>query len=287
MLVGDPSATAQTPGIIGGATEETFLPADLGWHPFRRQWRPEPFRGVAPGQSSYLQGMGIPCGLITPANSTFTLEASVPAAAFTQLCPHYPRLRASTWLNLQPGRPRRSVNVHGTNIADHRGRSRVAADNYTVSANSVRGFVGSSCDAQFQGTGHFFQQSTYQALTRPGAGWAASLRITRGTSRWASVPQQHDQPATSLCRPPGERSLNVCRVKTSLTARQPDWHLQPLGRLPRHDRRSGGRLPPSITRTQSYATTSSFNWRTRIGYFMVYRVHPAAKGTGALHRDPL
>jgi hypothetical protein len=29
MLVGDPSATSQTRGIIGGSSEETFLPADL------------------------------------------------------------------------------------------------------------------------------------------------------------------------------------------------------------------------------------------------------------------
>ncbi len=29
MLVGDTTATSQTPGIIGGSSEETFLPADL------------------------------------------------------------------------------------------------------------------------------------------------------------------------------------------------------------------------------------------------------------------
>ena len=29
MLVGDPTATSQTRGIIGGSSEETFLPADL------------------------------------------------------------------------------------------------------------------------------------------------------------------------------------------------------------------------------------------------------------------
>ena len=29
MLVGDPTATSQTQGIIGGSSEATFLPADL------------------------------------------------------------------------------------------------------------------------------------------------------------------------------------------------------------------------------------------------------------------
>ena len=55
MMVGDPTATSQTVGIIGGSNEETFLPADLDGIIPPPAGRSESFRRISrryPAQST-------------------------------------------------------------------------------------------------------------------------------------------------------------------------------------------------------------------------------------------
>ncbi len=113
MLVGDPTACAQTRGIIGGPNEETFLPSYLdGIRPppvgdpnhFVAFPQPETIRPEGT-ESETLDMKGqltlsspTPAPLIYrvwdyhvdwdhPANSSFIQRASVPAAAFSRVCP--------------------------------------------------------------------------------------------------------------------------------------------------------------------------------------------------------
>ena len=87
MLVGDPSATSQTPGIIGGSSEETFLPSDLDGIIPPPAGDPNHFVAWPQGNPLIYKVWAYHADFTNPANSTFTLQASVPAAAFTALCP--------------------------------------------------------------------------------------------------------------------------------------------------------------------------------------------------------
>ena len=108
------------------------------------------------------------------------------------------------------------------------------------------------------------------SLTRPGAGWAAP--------RWTTGNLALGFSASSATINPQIRYAGrlVYRSHSTLSRRakplsscwhgQPNRHGQPLGRLQCADRRSGGR--PTFWYTQEYyATTGTFNWRTRIGSF--------------------
>src|SRR4029077_3526460 len=86
MLVGDPTATSQTRGIIGGSSEETFLPSDLDGIIPPLAGDPNHFVAFPQGSPLIYKIWAYHVDFTTPANSTFTLEASVPAASFTSLC---------------------------------------------------------------------------------------------------------------------------------------------------------------------------------------------------------
>ena len=97
-MVGDPTATVQTPGRIG-LPQETFLPSDLDGIIPPPAGRPQPFRTIYSREEStrstpsahYTRYGPFMLTGTNPANSSFTLEASVPAAGFTSLCPTYDR----------------------------------------------------------------------------------------------------------------------------------------------------------------------------------------------------
>ena len=91
MLDGLP-ATFITPGIIGGPNENPFLPADLDGSILPPSGAPNSFVEF-PGAGVY-KIWHFHVDFTTPANSTFTLFASPPAAPFTLLCPGTRRLCA-------------------------------------------------------------------------------------------------------------------------------------------------------------------------------------------------
>jgi len=84
MLGGLP-ATAITPGVTGGPNESPFLPSDLDGSILPPSGAPNSFVEF-PGAGIF-KLWHFHVDFVTPANSTFTLFASPPAAAFTLLCP--------------------------------------------------------------------------------------------------------------------------------------------------------------------------------------------------------
>jgi hypothetical protein len=103
MLIGDPNATAQTPGIIGGSSEETFLPSDLDGIFPPPAGDPNHFVAWPQGTPLIYKVWAFHVDWTNPANSSFTLQASVPAASFPRsarlLVPAYRNLvRPITWM---------------------------------------------------------------------------------------------------------------------------------------------------------------------------------------------
>jgi hypothetical protein len=134
MLNGQ-AATFVTPGITGGALEETFLPADIDGSTLPPAGAPATFIEW-PGGGTY-RVFHFHVDFATPANSTFTLFASPSAAGFTQLCPLTRSCvpQSGTTSRLDALADRLMFRLTYRNFGDHE----AVVGNYTVSANSVGG----------------------------------------------------------------------------------------------------------------------------------------------------
>ena len=279
MLVGDPTATSQTRGIIGGSSEESFLPADVdGINPPPVG---DPNHFVAFPQSSPLiyKVWAYHVDFATPANSTFTLEASVPAASFTSLCPSsrncVPQLGTSAGLDAIADRMmfrnayRRFSDGHESLL-----------DNYTVSANSVAGIRWIELRRTQPGNWGIFQQSTYQPDT---------------TWRWMGSIASDNQSNIALAFSASSSSINpqiryAGRLVTDpLNILSGEQHLfdgtgSQTGTSNRWGDYSDLTVDPVDDCTfyytnEYYATTGSFNWQTRVGYFRFTGCTAPQKGT--------
>jgi hypothetical protein len=279
MLVGDPTATSQTRGIIGGSGEETFLPADLDGIIPPPVGDPNHF--VAFPQSSPLiyKVWAYHVDFVTPANSTFTVEASVPAASFTSLCPTtracVPQLGSTANLDAIADRMmfrnayRRFTDGHESLL-----------DNYTVSANSVAGIRWIELRRTQPGNWGIFQQSTYQPDT---------------TWRWMGSIGSDNQGNIALGFSASSNSINpqiryAGRLTTDpLNVLSGEQHLfdgtgSQTGTSNRWGDYSDLTVDPVDDCTfyytnEYYPTTTSFNWRTRIGYFKFAECTAPQKGT--------
>src|SRR4029077_4410555 len=87
MMVGDPTATSQTVGIIGGSNEGTLLPADLDGIIPPPAGDPNHFVEFPDGPPLKYKIWAYHVDFTNPANSTFTIEGSIRAAPFSSLCP--------------------------------------------------------------------------------------------------------------------------------------------------------------------------------------------------------
>jgi hypothetical protein len=85
-MLGGGAATVITPGITGGSGEETYLPADLDGSTLPPAGAPNTFVEWPSGSPLAHKVWHFHADFATPANSTFTLFTTVPAAGFTQLC---------------------------------------------------------------------------------------------------------------------------------------------------------------------------------------------------------
>jgi len=163
MLVGAPSATSQTPGITGGATEETFLPADLDGILPPPMGAANLFVEWPSGAPLVYKIYKFHVDFTNPANTTFTLFASPSAAAFTALCPTtrscVPQLGVADRLDAIADRlmfRNAYRNINGGTLVN----------NYTVSANSVAGIRWFELRNVNSGpVAAPFQESTYQPDT--------------------------------------------------------------------------------------------------------------------------
>src|SRR5262245_54602568 len=275
MLVGDPTATSQTQGIIGGSSEETFLPADLEGIIPPPVGDPNHFVAFPQGSPLIYKVWAYHVDFATPANSTFTLEASVPAAAFTALCTTtrscVPQLGTTSRLDAIADRlmfrnPYRGFSDGHESLLD----------NYTVSANSVAGIRWFELRRTQPGNWTIFQQSTYQ----PDATW-----------RWMSSIASDNQGNIALGFSASSDSINpqiryAGRLTTDpLNILSGEQHLfDGPGSL--GDDRWGDYSDLTVDPvddctfyyTNEYAQ-SSFDWRTRIGYFRFAECTAPQKGT--------
>jgi len=279
MLVGDAAATSQTRGIIGGSSEETFLPADLDGIIPPPTGDPNHFVAFPQGSPLIYKIWAYHVDFTTPANSTFSLEASVGAASFTSLC--------STTRNCVP---QTGTTSRLDAIADRlmfRNAYRRFADghesmlnNYTVSANSVAGIRWFELQRTQPGNWSIFQQSTYQPDTtwRWMGGIASDNQgnVALGFSASSSSMSPQIRYAGRLATDP----LNTLSGEQHLF----DGTGSQTGTSNRWGDYSDLTVDPVDDCTfyytnEYYQTTSSFNWRTRIGYFRFAQCTAPQKGT--------
>src|SRR5262245_57912134 len=267
MLVGDPTATSQTRGIIGGSSEETFLPADLDGIIPPPAGDPNHFVAFPQGSPLIYKIWAYHVDFTSPANSSFTLEASVGAASFTSLCPTtrncVPQVGTTSGLDAIADRLmfrnayRRFVDGHESML-----------NNYTVSANAVAGIRWFELQRTQPGNWGIFQQSTYQPDTN--WRWMGSIasdnqgNIALGFSASSSSISPQIRYAGRLATDPtntlsGEQHLFDGTGSQSATSNRwgdySDLTVDPVDDC------------TFYYTNEYYQTTSSFNWRTRIGYF--------------------
>jgi len=279
MLVGDPTATSQTRGIIGGSSEETFLPADLDGIIPPPAGDPNHFVAFPQGSPLIYKIWAYHVDFTAPANSTFSLEASVGAASFTSLCATtrncVPQTGTSSGLDAIADRLmfrnayRRFSDGHESML-----------NNYTVSANSVAGIRWFELRRTQPGSWSVFQQSTYQPDT---------------TWRWMGGIASDNQGNVALGFSASSSSISpqiryAGRLATDpLNTLSGEQHLfdgtgSQSGTSNRWGDYSDLTVDPVDDCTfyytnEYYQTTSSFNWRTRIGYFRFAQCTAPQKGT--------
>src|SRR5438552_7326615 len=278
MLVGAPSATSQTPGTTGGAPGETFPPADLDGILPPAMGAANPFVEWPSGAPLVYKIYKFHVDFTNPANTTFTLFASPSAAAFTALCPTtrscVPQLGVADRLDAIADRlmfRNAYRNINGGTLVN----------NYTVSANSVAGIRWFELRNVNSGpVAAPFQESTYQPDTT--WRWMGSVaqdnqgNLALGFSASSSTINPQIRYAGRLVTDPlnvlsGEQHLfDGTGSQTDTSSRWGDY--------------SDITVDPVDDCTfyytnEYYATTSSFNWRTRIGYFKFAQCTAPAKGT--------
>src|SRR5206468_1997670 len=202
-----------------------------------------------------------------PANSTFTLEASVGAASFTSLC--------STTRNCVPQAGTTSkLDAIGDRLMFRNAYRRFAdgheslLNNYTVSANAVAGIRWFELQRTQPGNWGIFQQSTYQPDT---------------TWRWMGSIASDNQGNIALGFSASSSSINpqiryAGRLATdSLNTLSGEQHLfDGTGSQTGTSNRWGDYSDMTVDpvddctfwyTTEYYTVTTSFSWHTRIGSF--------------------
>ena len=266
MLVGG-AATVITPGITGGPSEETYLPADLDGNTLPPAGAPNTFVEWPSGSPLAHKVFHFHVDFATPANSTFTLFTTVSAAGFTQLCAItrncVPQLGSTS--NLDAIADRLMFRLAYRNFGDHES----VVGNYTVSSGGVAGIRWFEMRNVTNGPVTLFQQSTYQpdstwrwmgsaAMDGSGnlaLGFSASSSSINPQIRYAG--RLASDPLNTLAQ--GETTLFAGTGSQTGTSNRwgdySDLTVDPVDDC------------TFWYTTEYYATTSSFNWRTRIGSF--------------------
>ena len=156
MLDGN-SATYITPGITGGSSEETYLPSDLDGSTPPPAGAPNTF--VEWPNGGVYKVFHFHVDFATPANSSFTLFATPPAAGFTALCLStracVPEPNGSA---LDALADRFMFRLAYRNFGDHES----VVTNYTVSSGGVAGIRWIELRDVTNGPVTVHQESTYQ-----------------------------------------------------------------------------------------------------------------------------
>ena len=264
MLAGLPATFVST-GITGGSGEDPYLPADLDGATLPPAGAPATFVEW-PGSGVY-KVFHFHADFAVPANTTFTLFASLAAAAFTELCPAtqacVPQFGSTD--NLDGIGDRLMHRLAYRNF----GGSESVVGNFSVNSSGVAGIRWFELRGVTSGPVTIFQESTYQ----PDNDW-----------RWMGSVAQDKQgnltlgfSASSATIFPQIRYAGRLVTDPPGTLAQGEAHLFD-GTGSQLD--TGGRWGDYSAMTvdpvddctfwytqEYYSTTSSFAWRTRIGNF--------------------
>jgi hypothetical protein len=261
MLNGLP-ATFITTGITGGPSEPTYLPADLDGSILPPAGAPATFIQW-PGTGSY-RVFHFHVDFANPLNSTFTLFASPPAAGFTLRTSGIPQLGTTSLLS--PIGDRLMFRAATRFFAD--GHESLVS-NFTVQSGGVAAVRWFELRNPTLGPVTVFQQGTYQPDTTHR--WMGSAAMDQqgnlavGYSASSSAVNPQIRYAGRLV---GDPLNTLPQVEATLFAGTGSQ----IGTSGRWGDYSAMTIDPvddcTFWYTQEYyATTSSFNWRTRIASF--------------------
>jgi hypothetical protein len=277
ILMGDPTATTQTVGIVGGSNQAPFIPADLDGIIPPAAGDPNHFAGYPQGSPLSYKIWAYHVDFVNPANSTFTSEASVPAASFTELCHGGCVPQLGTTVKLDSLNDRLMFRNAYRHFSD--GHESLL-DNYTVSANSVAGIRWIELRRTQPGNWGILQESTYQpdATWR----WMASIasdnqgNIALGFSASSSSINPQIRYAGRLASDP----LNILSGEQHLF----DGTGSQNGTYTRWGDYTDLTVDPVDDCTfyytnEYFVTNTGLGWKTRIGYFKFAECTAPQKGT--------
>jgi hypothetical protein len=265
MLAGNPAATFITPGITGGGTESSFLPADLDGSAPPPIGAPNPFVSF-PGNGTY-KVRHFHADFATPANSTFNLNSSPAAAGFSTLCSGnrscVPQLGVADKLDAIGDRL--MFRLAYRNFGSHES----LVGNFTVRSNNVAGVRWFELRNVTSGPATVFQESTFQ----PDTTWRWMGSIAMDTQGNLAVGYSASDASTNpqlryAGRLAGDPLNNLAQGEAHLF----DGTGSQTGTGSRWGDYSALTVDPVDDCTfwftsEYYGTTASFNWRTRIGNF--------------------
>jgi hypothetical protein len=278
MLAGAPATFISPVGPLGSSVPP-FLPANLDGSTLPPAGAPNTFLGF-PSNNAYT-AYHFHVDFATPANSTFTTFAAAPAAGFTQLCPTtrscVPESGVTSGNKLDGIGDRLMFRLAYRNFGDHES----LVGNFTVNSGGVAGIRWFELRGVTMGPVTVFQESTYQpdttwrwmgsaAMDSQGnlaIGYSASSSLIKPQIRYAG--RLATDPINSLAQ--GEAHLiDGTGSQTGTSNRWGDY--------------SALTVDPTDDTTfwytnEYYSTTTTFNWRTRIGSFKLAAGNPTPTPT--------
>ena len=287
MLAGQAATFVSPVGPLGGSIDP-FLPADLDGPTLPPTGAPNTFVGF-PGQatSPNYTTYHFHVDFVTPANSTFTTFANPPAAGFTALCPTtracVPQNGVTSSNYLDGIGDRLMFRLAYRNFGDHES----VVGTYTVSSGGVAGLRWFELRNVTSGPVTVYQQSTYQPDT---------------TWRWMGSAAMDGQgnlaigfSASSSSIKPQLRYAGRLATDPINTLAQGEAHLydgagSQTGSGNRWGDYSSLTIDPVDDATfwytnEYYSSTTSFNWRTRIGSFKLATGSPTPTPTATATAD--
>src|SRR5882762_8469702 len=268
MLAGQPATFVTVPAL--GGSVDAFLPADLDGSTLPPAGAPNTFVGF-PGQASSpnYTTYHFHVDFVTPANSTFTTFANPPAAGFTALCPTsracVPQNGVTSSNYLDGIGDRLMFRLAYRNFGDHES----VVGTYTVSSGGVGGLRWFELRNVTSGPVTVYQESTYQPDTT--WRWMASAAMD-GQGNLAIGFSASSSSIHPQLRYAGRLATDPINALTQGEAHLYDGAGSQTGSGNRWGDYSSLTIDPVDDATfwytnEYYSSTTSYNWRTRIGSF--------------------
>ena len=269
MLAGQPATFVSPVGPLGGSVDP-FLPADLDGSRLPPTGAPNTFVGF-PGQASnpIYTAYHFHVDFVTPANSTFTTFANPPAAGFTALCPTsracVPQNGVTSSNYLDGIGDRLMFRLAYRNFGDHES----VVGTYSVSSGGVAGLRWFELRNVTSGPVTVYQQSTYQPDTT--WRWMASAAMD-GQGNLAIGFSASSSSIHPQLRYAGRLATDPLNTWAQGEAHLYDGPGSQTGSGNRWGDYSSLTIDPVDDATfwytnEYYSSTTSYNWRTRIGSF--------------------